>query len=221
MSSRPILLGVIGRPHGVRGFVRVTSHTADPSALAEYGPLSDAAGRGFTLRWMGEGIAEVFEVIDGKPVRITDRTAAERLTNTRLFIERDRLPAPEPDEYYLADLTGLTVVDAAAAAVGVVSAVHDYGAGAILEIAHDDGGAWLVPFTTACVPEVDIAAGRITIVPPDAIDVPDTVFQSRHPPACPGDRMATDPAAGHGDADATPMHNDGVLAIDGKAETAA
>ena len=94
----------------MRGLVRVTSHTADPAALTAYGPLSDKAGRRFTLRWAGEGIAEVFEVIDGKPVQVADRATAERLTNTKLFIERERLPPPDEDEYYLADLIGLTAV---------------------------------------------------------------------------------------------------------------
>jgi 16S rRNA processing protein RimM len=164
-------LGVIGRAHGVRGLVRVTSHTADPAALTEYGPLSDASGRQFTLRWVGDGIAEVFQMVAGKPVRIADRAEAERLTNRQLFIERDRLPAPDPDEYYLADLIGLAAVGTDGAPVGMVSAVHDYGAGASLELARGDGGSVLVPFTAACVPEVDIAGGRVSVAPPDEIDV--------------------------------------------------
>ena len=172
MSNRPILLGVIGRAHGVRGLVRVTSHTADPVALTEYGPLSDPSGRQFTLHWVGEGIAEVFQLVAGQPVKVADRTTAERLTNTQLFIERDRLPAPEADEYYLADLIGLTAVGADDVPVGVVSAVHDYGAGASLELARDAGGSLLVPFTASCVPEVDLAAGRLRVAPPDEIDVP-------------------------------------------------
>ena len=138
MPKRPILLGVIGRAHGVRGLVRVTSHTADPTDLTAYGPLADPSGRRFTLRWVGEGIAEVSEIVGGKPVKVADRTQAERLTNTKLFIERDRLPAPEPDEYYLADLIGLTAITTEGAPLGVVSAVHDYGAGASLEIERDD-----------------------------------------------------------------------------------
>jgi len=165
-------LGVIGRAHGVRGLVRVTSHTADPVALTEYGPLSDASGRQFTLHWVGEGIAEVFQMIAGTPVKLADRTAAERLTNTQLFIERDRLPAPEPDEYYLTDLIGLMAVGIDGTPVGVVTAVHDYGAGASLELARGDGGSLLVPFTAACVPEVDIAASRLRVAPPDEIDAP-------------------------------------------------
>jgi 16S rRNA processing protein RimM len=172
LSNRPILLGVIGRAHGVRGLVRVTSHTADPVALTEYGPLSDAAGRQFTLHWVGDGIAEVVQMVAGQPVRVADRAAAERLTNTQLFIERDRLPAPEPDEYYLTDLIGLTAIGTDDAPLGIVAAVHDYGAGASLELARDDGGSLLVPFTACCVPEVDLAAGRLRVAPPDEIDAP-------------------------------------------------
>jgi 16S rRNA processing protein RimM len=167
LPDRFILLGVVGRAHGVRGLVRVTSHTADPAALTGYGPLSDPSGRRFTLRWVGEGIAEIADVTDGTPVKVADRTAAERLTNTKLFIERDRLPAPEDDEYYLADLIGLTAVGADGVPLGVVSAVHDYGAGASIEIA----GSLLLPFTAACVPEVNIAAGHLTVAPPDETEV--------------------------------------------------
>jgi 16S rRNA processing protein RimM len=169
LPDRLILLGVIGRAHGVRGLARVTSHTADPAALTGYGPLSDPSGRRFTLRWMGEGIAEISTIVDDKPVKIADRTAAERLTNTQLFIERDRLPAPEDDEYYLADLIGLSAIDAGGRQLGVVSAVHDYGAGASVEIDRGDAGSLVLPFTAACVPEVNIASGRLTVAPPDEV----------------------------------------------------
>jgi 16S rRNA processing protein RimM len=168
------MLGVIGRAHGVRGLVRVTSHTADPAALTGYGPLSDPTGRRFTLRWVADGIAEIFEFIDGEPVKVADRTAAERLTNLKLFIQRAKLPAPEPDEYYLADLIGLRAVGSDGARLGIVSAVHDYGAGASVEIAREGGASLLLPFTAECVPEVDVAAGRVTVAPPDEIDVPET-----------------------------------------------
>jgi 16S rRNA processing protein RimM len=171
LPDRPILLGVIGRAHGVRGLVRVTSHTADLMALTDYGPLSDTADRQFTLRWVGDGIVEISEVVGGKPVKIADRAAAERLTNTQLFIDRDRLPAPEADEFYLADLIGLTAVGIDNAPIGTVTAVHDYGAGASLELTSDDGGSLLVPFTASCVPEVDLANNLVRVLPPDEIDV--------------------------------------------------
>ena len=174
MPERRILLGVIGRAHGVRGLVRVTSHTADPAALTEYGPLSGANGQTFALRWVGEGIAEVSRTTGGSVEKITDRAAAERLTNTKLFIERDRLPPPDDDEYYLADLIGLAAVDTAGGALGTVAIVHDFGAGASLEIVRDGAAALIVPFTLACVPEVAIAAGRVTIVVPEEVDIPET-----------------------------------------------
>jgi 16S rRNA processing protein RimM len=169
MPESRILLGVIGRPHGVRGLVHVTSHTADPAALAAYGPLSDDKGRRFTLTWRGAGVAEVFEVLDGVPLRVADRDAAGRLTNTRLYIERARLPAPQDDEFYLADLIGLAAVDAGGETIGRVAVVHDYGAGASLEIARE-GPPLIVPFTRAAVPEIDIAGGRVVVSLPDEVE---------------------------------------------------
>jgi 16S rRNA processing protein RimM len=174
LPGNPILLGVIGRAHGVHGLVRVTSYTADPAALTEYGPLSDPAGRRFTLRWVGDCIAEIAEIVDGAPVKAADRSAAERLTNTKLFIERDRLPAPDEDEYYVADLLGLPATTGDGEPLGIICAVHDYGAGASLEIARDHAASLVVPFTAACVPSVDLRAGRVIVAPPDEIDVPET-----------------------------------------------
>jgi len=176
MPDNRIQLGVIGRPHGVQGLVRVTSHTADPADLTAYGPLSDGGARQFLLRWKADGVAEVSELIDGKPVKLTDRTAAEKLTNTRLFIDRAALPAPdEEDEFYLADLLGLSAVDAGGTVLGTIGQVHDYGAGVSLEIVRQSGGpALILPFTRVCVPEVDIASGRVVVAPPDEIVVEPT-----------------------------------------------
>jgi 16S rRNA processing protein RimM len=170
MPDRRIQLGVIGRAHGVRGWVKVTSHTADPADLTAYGPLSDAEGRIYALCWKAEGVAEVSRVVDGVAMKVADRTQAEKLTNTRLFIDRAALPAADEDEYYLTDLIGLTAVDPAGRALGTVSVVHDYGAGASFEIV-GAGAPLLVPFTAACVPAVDVAAGRLVVVMPDEVVV--------------------------------------------------
>jgi len=164
-----VLLGVIGRPHGVRGLAHVVSYTDPPTALAEYGLLEAEDGRCFTLRWRGEGLAEIAELQAGTALPVADRTAAERLVNLRLFVPRARLPAPAADEYYLADLVGLAAVDPAGATVGEVIAVHDYGAGASLEIARPEAAPLLVPFTRAAVPEVDPAGGRVVVAMPDEI----------------------------------------------------
>lgn len=171
MPDSQILLGVIGRAHGVRGLVRVTSHTADPADLTSYGPLTDAKGRRFLLRWRGEGIAEVSELVNGDAVKVTDRTVAEGLTNTRLFVDRAQLPPVEDaDEFYLSDLIGLPAFSPDGAKLGRVAIVHDYGAGVSLEIERPVGPVLIVPFTKACVPEVDIASGRVTIVLPEVLD---------------------------------------------------
>ena len=170
MPQNRILLGVIGRPHGVRGLVRVVSHTADPANLTAYSPLTDDRGRRFTLRWRGEGLAEVAELRDGTPVMVTDRTAAERLVNTRLYVDRAQLPEPDAEEFYVADLIGMAAIDAAGKVLGAVATVHDYGAGVSLEIVRDGAPPLLVPFTRAATPEVDLANRRVTIVPPEEAD---------------------------------------------------
>ncbi len=162
----------VGRPHGVRGLSRVQCLATNPADLPRYSPLIDERGRRFRLRWHAEGIAELAELVDGKPVKPADRTAAERLVNVKLFVERERLPAPGDDEFYLADLVGLDAVAPDGRALGRVDAVHDHGAGTFLEI-----GALLVPFTRASVPVGDIAAGRLTGVPPAEVlgEKPDEV----------------------------------------------
>ncbi len=154
-------MGVIGRPHGVRGLLRVNAFTEDPDALADY-PLVDKTGRPFTLTWISDNIAQLAE--NGR--KITDRNAAERLTNTELFAPRSALPDADDEEFYLADLIGLQARDAAGAVLGTVAAVHDYGGGTSLEISP---GAVLVPFTRAAVPVVDLAAGHVVVSPPAEI----------------------------------------------------
>jgi 16S rRNA processing protein RimM len=177
MPDRRIQLGVIGRAHGVRGLVKVTSHTADPADLTAYGPLSDAEGRFYALRWKADGIAEVSRIVDGTAVKVADRAQAEKLTNTKLFVDRSALPPADDDEYYLTDLIGLTALDPSGRALGTVSMVHDYGAGASFEIV-GSAAPLLVPFTAACVPAVDLAAGQLTVMMPDEVAVPPEAEQA-------------------------------------------
>ncbi len=164
-------MGVIGRPHGVRGLVHVQSYTADPEALAAYGVLEDERGRSFTLHWQSEGVARIAERVGGRDVPLADRTAAEALTNTRLYVPRAALPAAEEDEYYLADLIGLRAETATGEVLGRVAVVHDYGAGTSLEITPErPGPALILPFTARIVPVVDVPGGRIVVDPPEATD---------------------------------------------------
>jgi 16S rRNA processing protein RimM len=166
-----VQLGVIGRPHGVGGLVKVTSHTAVSADLTAYGPLFDPEGNLYALRWKADGIAEVSRIVDGVAIKVTDRSQAEKLTNTKLFIDRSALPPADENEYYLADLIGLAAVDPAGRQVGIVSVVHDYGGGASLEIV-GSGAPLLVPFTVDYVPVVDIAAGHVVVVMPNEIVIP-------------------------------------------------
>jgi 16S rRNA processing protein RimM len=163
-----ILMATIGRPHGVSGRVHVTSHAADPAGVIAYGPLSDAEGRQYLLRWCHAGVADISTVIDGITDRIRNRSAVEKLANVDLFIDRSRLPPPDEEEFYLADLVGLTAVGSDGNVIGIVTVVHDYGAGTSLEIVGET--SLIVPFTQACVPDIDVAAGRLVVTPP--IEVP-------------------------------------------------
>ncbi len=165
MDDRLILMGVIGRPHGVRGLVRVNAYTEDPGALVDYAPLVDKTGRKFDLEWVSENIAQLSELTTAGPRRITDRNEAERLTNTELFAPRSALPEAEEEEFYLADLVGLAARDAGGSDIGKVIAVHDYGAGVSLEIG-GGGMPLIVPFTRQAVPVVDLAGGHIVVEPP-------------------------------------------------------
>jgi len=175
MGDRRILMGVVGRPHGVRGLVRVHSYTADPADLAGYGPLVDDAGRAWTLAWRASGVAEL-RGADGQA--LDGRAAAERLVNTKLYVDRGRLPPPDDGEFYLADLVGMAALDPAGVTIGRVTVVHDYGAGTSLEIERPGAPALLVPFTHACVPHVDPAAGTLLVVEPDEMLVEDTAAEA-------------------------------------------
>ncbi len=163
--AKRVLLGEIGRPHGVRGLVRLHAFTADPKAIGGYGRLTDATGtRSYGVTALPGGLAKV----EG----VEDRDAAARLTGTKLYIERDRLPPPEdPEEFLLCDLEGLRAEGEDGSTLGIVRAVEDYGGGPFLVI-QGAGAERLVPFTKAAVPVVDVAGGRVVVVPPAEIEVP-------------------------------------------------
>jgi 16S rRNA processing protein RimM len=166
MPSDLILVGVFGAPHGVRGELRLKSYTSDPMAIAGYAPLTDAAGK---RRFVIEAARPVKDdMLVVRVAGIADRDAAAALTNQRLHVPRAVLPpSEEEDEFYHADLVGLRVETAGGTPLGTVAAVLDYGAGDILEVKPPGGGtAFLLPFTKAAVPVVDIAGGRLVAEPP-------------------------------------------------------
>jgi len=165
MKFEKIRVARIGAAHGVRGEVKLWPFTQDPLAVATYGPLETEDGtRSFKIETLRPAKDHMVARLAG----IGDRSAAEALRNLDLFVPRDRLPPiAEPDTFYHADLVGLDVITADGAQVGTVHAVHNFGAGDILEIMPiGRGDAVMLPFTEATVPKVDLAARQITVVPP-------------------------------------------------------
>ncbi len=166
-----VLVGVITAPHGVRGLVKVKSFTEEPSDLVAYGALSDQAGlRTFRLEIVGEAKGQLIVRIDG----IADRNAVEDLKGQKLFVPRAALPDPEEDEFYHADLIGLRTVLLDGSGHGRIKAVHDFGAGDLLEVALESGGMTYLPFTREVAPAVDLKAGTVTVVPPLEVDAAET-----------------------------------------------
>jgi 16S rRNA processing protein RimM len=157
-----ICVAQVGAPHGIRGEVRLWSFTAHPRAIAGYGALETPDGSRFleieTLRSAKDCLIVRFK-------GVTDRDAAERLCGLALYVARDRLPEPAQDEFYHADMIGLEAFDRAGKSLGKVIAVHNFGAGDLLDIGQSDRTSFLLPFTAATVPSVDIASGRILIDP--------------------------------------------------------
>jgi 16S rRNA processing protein RimM len=166
--ENPVQMAVIGAAHGIKGELRVKTFTGDPLALADYRPLRAKDGR-------------TFEIIDIRPagnvvvVRfkgINDRGAAEALTGTELFVDRSVLPDAEEDEFFHADLVGLSVRDADGAMVGKVTAVQNFGGGDILEITYGDRKGVLIPFSRAAVPQIEVR-GRFLVIDPVAAGLVD------------------------------------------------
>jgi 16S rRNA processing protein RimM len=166
MTTAHICLARIGAPHGVRGQVRLWTFTEDPYAVLDYGPLATKDGkRTIEIDNVREAKGHLVATLKG----VTDRDEAARLNGVELYVARDALPDTEDGEYYHADLIGLAAVNAAGETIGRVVAMHDFGAGDIIEIAPPSGPTLLLPFTDAVVPTVDIAGGKVVIEMPGEI----------------------------------------------------
>jgi 16S rRNA processing protein RimM len=167
MPEKRICVAEITGAHGVSGEVKLKSFTADPLAVKNYAPLeSEDGARQFVIEKLQAAKGHLIARFSG----VEDRADAERLARVRLFVKRDVMPAPAADEFYHADLIGLCAVTPTGEEIGTVKAVHDFGAGAILELQPMDDAAsratLMVPFTEVFVPHVDVAAGRIVVAPP-------------------------------------------------------
>ena len=151
VSANLILVGRVAGAFGVKGEVRLTSYTAEPTALVGYKALLRQDGSpGLTLT-------------SGRPAKggivarareVETREQAEALRGLQLYIPRDALPAPDEDEFYVTDLIGLSVETPDGEPLGRVKTVHDFGAGDLLEVQPPEGASWWLPFTKAAVPDV-------------------------------------------------------------------
>ncbi len=166
ITDNRVCVGAIAGAFGVSGEARIKSFCAEGEAIASYGPLfSEDGSRKFSLR-----ITRA--VKQGYAARLTgvaNREEAEALKGTRLYADRAKLPTLPDDEFYHADLVGLTVLDTGGAKIGQVRAIHDHGAGDLLEVTRAGGKEVLIPFTRAMVPTVDLAQGRIVIDPQEGM----------------------------------------------------
>ena len=170
--SRLVQIAVIGAPHGVRGEARVKTFTEEPASLKAYGPLV-----------LGEGPATLVvaslrplkdDMVVARFTGVTTREAVEALTGKALSVGREALPAADEDDFYHADLIGLRAELTDGTAVGEVIAVQNFGADDLLEIrlAGQRRTVYL-PFTKAVAPEIDLAGGRVVVVPSEgALDEP-------------------------------------------------
>lgn len=160
-----ICIGAIAGSFGVAGEVRLKSFCSEPTDIAAYGPLSTEDGsRTFHITLTRPVAGGLGARIQG----ITTKEQADALRGTSLHVPRDRLPALPDDEFYHADLIGLSAYDTGGELIGKVSAIYNHGAGDIVEISPiRHKSALLLPFTTAIVPNVDLAAGRIVVNLPD------------------------------------------------------
>lgn len=171
MTSKLILVGRVAGAFGVKGEVRLSAYTAEPQALLGFKALLRKDGEpGLTLlsgRPHKDGVV-------ARAREIATKEEADALRGLLLHVPRESLPEPEEDEYYLADLIGMAAVTPQGETLGKVKAVQDFGAGDILEIDPARGGAsWYLPFTRECVPEVDIAGGKIIAVRPAEVNEKD------------------------------------------------
>ncbi|MEL6374439.1 MAG: ribosome maturation factor RimM [Pseudomonadota bacterium] len=164
MAQKRILMGVIATAHGVRGDVLVKAYTAVPEDVARYGPLeSEDGAQRFALTIKRSTPKGLIARIEG----VGDRDAALALRGMKLFVPRERLPAPAEDEFYIEDLRGMAVLSPEGSPLGRVHAVHNFGAGDLIEVAVDGArDTVLIPFTKADVPVLDLTAGHIVVVLP-------------------------------------------------------
>ncbi|MGH6827777.1 MAG: ribosome maturation factor RimM [Rhizomicrobium sp.] len=162
--ARDILLAAVIGAQGLNGQVRARLFTDRPDNLKRYGPLKDRSGHAYVVKSVTAARGgEAVLALSG----VDNRGTAEALKGVELFVAREDLPATDQEEFYHADLIGLEAQDAEGRVLGTVAAIHNFGAGDVIEIARPDGDSVLLAFTRETVPVVDIAAGRVRVAVPE------------------------------------------------------
>lgn len=166
-----ICVGAIAGSYGVRGELRVKSYCAVPEDIETYKPLwSEDRSKQFAL-------AILRPIKNGFAARIAEvstKEEADALRGTSLFAERSQMPSLPDDEFYHADLIGMSIYDTGGVLLGTVKTVQNHGADDLLELQLAGTSATtFLPFTKAAVPTVDLASGRIVADPPHGV-LPET-----------------------------------------------
>ncbi len=156
-----ICLGVVTGAHGLHGLLRVRTFTEVPEDVGAYGPVQSEDGtREYDLKVRNRtGKGQILVHIEG----VANRDVAEALKGEHFYVPRARLPEPDADEFYNADLLGLDVVSSDGKALGTVRALHNFGGGDMLEVVDDAGRLGTVAFTRVAVPEINLLARRVTV----------------------------------------------------------
>ena len=166
-TTERICVGAFAGSFGVAGEVRLKSFCAEPEAIADYGPLyTEDGSRSFSVTLTRPVAGGLGARVQG----VQTKEQAEALQGVSLFVDRSQLPNLPDDEYYHSDLIGLEVRDTGGAVLGQVTAMHNHGAGDLLEVGGPGRKVLLLPFTIAVVPTVDLAAGRVVVDLPEGLD---------------------------------------------------
>ncbi|MDP9128621.1 MAG: ribosome maturation factor RimM [Pseudomonadota bacterium] len=164
VQDRKICVGMFTGAHGVKGLVRLRSFTEVPSAIFDYGPLSDEDGeRSFAIKLRDTAQDHFIVMAEG----ILDKDAADDVRGLKLYVARSALPQPGKQEYYADDLIGLEARDGAGNSFGKVLALHDHGAGSFLEIGRSKKDSFMLPFKAPFVPEVRLRDGFLLLEVPE------------------------------------------------------
>lgn len=160
-----VCVGALGVPHGVRGDIKVRSFTEDKASLAKFDVLY------IEPNYTAIKLKQKFPNQDGFVAQvegIADRDQAIAVKGLKLFVKREQLPEPDQDDFYIADLEGLKVIDTDNNSIGIIKAVHNFGAGDVLEVLLHEarkpvGREVMIPFEESFVPDVDIVAGVVKV----------------------------------------------------------